>query len=98
MKLRPFKHVLGIVATIAILASCQQNKQSFILTGQLEGIQDGKAILTQGFEEGAEADSATITDGKFVFERNFSEPIQVVLTVEDHDLPLYFYAENAEMV
>ena len=96
MKIRPINYLFVILITFIAMAGCQQ-KQTFILTGQLEGITNGKAIMTQFTDDNQEPDTVIITDGKFVLEGNFPEPTHVELMVEDHDIPKYFYVENAVM-
>jgi len=96
MRHKTITQVLAIMIALAALAGCQQ-KQTFVLTGQLEGVTDGKVILEQFMNDNSEADTADIVDGAFVLEGNFPEPTQVMLMIEGRQMSLYFYAENAAM-
>jgi len=72
---------------------CQFKKENFILKGSIKGIPDGKAIhLSTGYirREAAdwtqEADSAIISDGKFLFKSSIAYPHGVRIYYDDKNI------------
>ncbi|OFY41555.1 MAG: hypothetical protein A2X18_06950 [Bacteroidetes bacterium GWF2_40_14] len=82
---------------IGALTACKNEPKSFSLTGTLEGITDGKAILMSIENRETPADTAIIENGKFAFKDTIAEPSLYYLMIEGKRSMTYFYAENAEM-
>ncbi len=97
MKFRSVDQAFALIVAIITMASCQPEQKKMVLSGTIDGITDGKVILTQFRADEQIPDTADIVDGSFVLEKHFAEPTQVSLMVEDKQIPIYFYAENAEM-
>lgn len=92
------RQLSGVLVILALTAACQQKAgTSFELTGKLEGITEGKAILTEISGDDQSADTIPIHKGEFSYKRELPGPIQVYLKIEDKDYPAYFYAENVSM-
>ena len=93
-----FRHLSLVLIVVALVAGCQpKTSSSFELQGKLEGITDGKAILTEIGGDEQKADTILIKNGEFKYKRTLEGPVQVYLTVVDKDYPAYFYAENLPM-
>jgi hypothetical protein len=106
MKSQKLTKILAVVLLIAAVAGCKQKSgTSFELKGKLQGITDGRAILSPVKEnneeemtgEGPKSDTVAIKNGEFVFTGDYPEPMQYTLFIEGKKYPKYFYIENAQM-
>lgn len=74
--------ILLILSIIICLSSCQ-DKTTYILKGNVEGIADGtKVYLYEDLTRTIITDSTTVKDNKFVFEGKMERPIMRTLKVE----------------
>jgi hypothetical protein len=97
MKINLLK-LLFVNAILAVcFAGCNQKPSGFSLKGKIQGITDGKAILSNTKGETQVSDTTLIKNGEFIFTGNIPEPGQYILSIEGKEFPKYFYAENAEM-
>ncbi len=82
---------------LAAFPACNTSKR-FELKGKLEGISEGKAILSGTRDDYDKSDTVLITNGEFLFTGNIPMPAEYMLTIEGKKgKPKYFYAENAKM-
>lgn len=97
---KPYSRFILVVLIIASFMSACNNapKAPFVLTGTLEGITDGKAILTNIENDEIVSDTALIKKGRFVFTGDITEPEMYALSVEGAESMTLFYAENSKMI
>lgn len=88
---------LTVIALILFaFAACKQEpKAVFVLNGTIEGISEGRIILTG--PKDFEPDTAIIENGTFTFTADIPEPAQYSLLLDGTYQRLAFYAENANM-
>jgi hypothetical protein len=95
-----------IVIFAGCFAGCQKKTSTtFELKGKLEGISDGRAILSPVSKSNSDeiateepkSDTVAIKNGEFVFTGDYPEPMQYKLNIEGKQYPKYFYIENAKM-
>jgi hypothetical protein len=96
MKSQKLTKILAAVLLIATVTGCKQKTGTFKLTGKLQGITEGKIILS-GTKENEFSDTAIIKNGEFVFTGDIPEPAEYKLEIPGKEFPTYFYAENAEI-
>lgn len=81
----------------AFTACNKASKSTFTLTGTLEGITEGKIILSASRNKEIKPDTASIENGKFIFTGNITEPAEYVLEIVGKEMKGYLYAENAKI-
>lgn len=87
--------VIGII--LSSLFSCQQDP-GYIVTGDLDGLTDGKVYLQQRKSgEYVKVDSAEILDGSFVMEGFVEYPEMYYLMVDGKRGAARFFLENSEI-
>ena len=92
------KIILGLIIFTSLFFTCNKSSEyPFTLTGTIEGITEGKAILTNLSLGGIIPDTAIIRNGKFVFKGNIPEPMGYGLSIKGYRGGTGFYAENAQM-
>lgn len=89
--------IVSLLVIASVIACNPKAGTSYELKGTLAGITTGKAIMAGTNSDVPFSDTATISNGTFVFKGVLPEPGQYYLTVEDKEYPVYFYAENARM-
>lgn len=98
--MRNLKQALAFMLILTAFFACNEAKvakTTFVMNGTLEGITDGKAILTTLSEEGNSQDTAIIKAGKFTFKDDFASPRQAYLQIEGTRAFAMIYVENAVM-
>lgn len=102
-----------LALTLMAITACKNNSRGgFELKGTLEGIKDGKIVLTPEISNSTDVgeipqdvpppDTTDIRNGEFVFTGDIPEPAMYSITIigregEDNMNMCYFYAENAKM-
>ncbi|WP_439183836.1 thioredoxin-like domain-containing protein [Carboxylicivirga taeanensis] len=94
-------HKLLLVLTCFALsfASCQEQKDTYSIEGQIKGYANGKAYLKK-FENNifVNIDTVEITDGHFQFEGKVKEPQLCRILVEGYKYPIkYFILEPGKL-
>lgn len=94
-----------VVVMCAFLQACESTSEpTFVLQGKLEGIENGKIVLTNTANRQIPPDTALIVNGEFTFTGNIAEPTRMNLMIAGIDplergrnAAILFYAENASM-
>ncbi len=99
MKTKFCSRFAAFILVVSTMTACNNNDSgnSFTLSGSLDGISEGKAILISVENRETPADTAIIENGKFVFTGNIPEPSQYYIAIAGKRNMKIFYAENCEM-
>ncbi|MCZ4695957.1 DUF4369 domain-containing protein [Ancylomarina euxinus] len=98
--MKNLKQALAFMLILSTFFACNEAKvakTTFVMNGTLEGITDGKIMLSTFSEEGSTQDSALIKEGKFIFKGDFSSPRQAYLQIEGTRAFKMIYVENEVM-
>lgn len=90
---------LSLAALLLAGCSGNQKKDSYVVTGELQGIPDSTLVELYPLSH-SKADpiaEAMVVDGKFQFSGKADEPIVVMLTVKDNYGTARFMLENADI-
>ncbi len=93
------RKVFVLVAAIAIMVSCTQQKKNYTVNIELDGLANGKVFI-QKREKGEtiKIDSTEAVDGKLTFTCSIDQPSYVALTMENGGRKyLPFFIENADI-
>ena len=87
------------VLTMAVVASCTDEKCGYTINGEISDVKDGIIYLKKYVEKSfVDVDSAVIFDGKFKFEGVVSEALAHGLTTQKESRrPLVFFLDNDAM-
>jgi hypothetical protein len=86
-----------LLLLLAVFTTRCNTPETFELRGKLEGISEGRIIMTGTKDNYDKSDTAAIQNGEFIFTGDIPQPAQYILSIEGKEYPCYFYAENAEM-
>ncbi len=97
--MRNLKQVLAFVLILTVFFACNEkvSKTTFVMNGTLEGITDGKAVLTSYADELGSQDTAIIKEGKFTFTGDYPSPVLAYVEVLGVRPKVKVYVENAVM-
>jgi len=98
--MRQFKLTLTFLLILTAFFACNKAKETkspFVLSGTLEGISDGKIMLSSYSEHGPKQDSAIIKEGKFVIKGDYPLPTKAYLQVAETRAFSMIYVENTKM-
>src|SRR6476646_9318878 len=85
---------------VSIIAIAQnKDKNSFVLEGMINGLQNGTALLQYQITGTQKTLAAEIKDGSFVFHAHLEDAQQVVLDFSHNDFygSISFFAENSDI-
>jgi len=88
---------VSLIALIAILFIACENKNTYTVTGTIEGGANGDMVYLQKNQMGDAFDSIKIEDGKFVFKGTQESPQVVYVTAPTQNLVLNFVLENGNI-
>lgn len=86
-----------LLLLLAVFTTRCNTSETFELRGKLEGISEGRIIMTGTKDNYDKSDTVAIQNGEFIFTGDIPQPAQYILSIEGKEYPCYFYAENAEM-
>ncbi|MGQ1888963.1 redoxin domain-containing protein [Thermophagus sp. OGC60D27] len=87
-----FLLVIGV-----LLASCGKNNQ-YTVSGTIDGVGDGTALLQKVGKTGAETiDSVQIADGKFQFTGSVENPELFLILINDNRMPVALFLEPGDI-
>ncbi|MFW5890030.1 MAG: redoxin domain-containing protein [Marinilabiliaceae bacterium] len=91
--------VAFLFAIALLLGSCGQKSDEYTVTGEIEGVDEGTAVLQKlESSSGPEAvDTSEIVDGKFSFSGKVDQPMFYLVYVNDDQNPVTFFLENADV-
>ncbi|MCL3778909.1 AhpC/TSA family protein [Prolixibacteraceae bacterium JC049] len=84
------RKLIILFAVLVVAVSCE--KSPFILKGTIDGMTEGKVILSK-YKGEAESDTAIIVDGKFEFKGDI-QPDQYTIAIEGKKAKALFFLEN----
>lgn len=93
------RKVAFLFAIVFLLGSCSQKSNEYTVTGELDGVDEGTAVL-QKLESSSgpvAVDTTEIVDGKFTFSGQIDQPTFHLVYVNDNQVPLTFFLENGEV-
>ncbi len=92
------KKVVFLFVIGALLASCGDGSNEYNISGEIEGVSEGDAILQKVESSGpVVVDSAKIVDGTFSFSGNVEHPELHLVYVNDNQAPVPFFLESGEI-
>ncbi len=97
--------IVVITLALTIFSACNSQKEkkteketAFVLTGTVEGLQDGNIYMYYSNEGEGVRDTAKISEGKFVFKGDMSEICRVYLQADEPNRFFQqFYGESGEI-
>jgi peroxiredoxin len=94
------KHMKPFILCIAVLSVCfsacrQEVRTNFVVTGYLAGLKDPYIYLERTVADSSMRDSAAVTNGKFEFKGQVSEPAMAYLATNERYVRLFL--ENADI-
>jgi len=90
------KKVAFLFVIVLLLVACAQQSNEFTISGTLEGVEDGTAVL-QKLESSSgpvTVDSTEIVDGEFTFSGQVDQPLFYLVYVNEKQVPVTFFLEN----
>ncbi|MGM0375233.1 MAG: redoxin domain-containing protein [Bacteroidota bacterium] len=93
------RKVAFLFAIALLLGSCGQKSDGYTVTGEIEGVDEGTAVL-QKLESSSgpvAVDTTEIVDGKFTFSGEVDQPMFHLVSVNDNEAPVTFFLENANI-
>ena len=93
------KKVAFLFVIFLMLGSCGQQSNEYTVTGEIEGVDEGTAVL-QKLESASgpvAVDTTEIVDGKFTFSGQVEKPIFHLVYVNDNQAPVTFFLENGNV-
>jgi len=86
-----------LLTGLVVLASCGKTDQ-YKVSGTVEGVTEGQAVLQKIEAQGPVAvDTAEIVDGAFTFTGSVEHPELHLIYVDDNQVPVAFFLENANI-
>ncbi|WP_025006812.1 TlpA disulfide reductase family protein [Marinilabilia salmonicolor] len=86
-----------LLTGLVVLASCGKTDQ-YKVSGTVEGVTEGQAVLQKIEAQGPAAiDTAEIIDGTFTFTGSVEHPELHLIYVDDNQVPVAFFLENANI-
>lgn len=86
-----------LLTGLVVLASCGKTDQ-YKVSGTVEGVSEGQAVLQKIEAQGPAAiDTAEIVDGAFIFEGSVEFPELHLIYIDDNQVPVAFFLENANI-
>lgn len=93
MKKFVFLFVLGV-----LVAACGSNTNEYNVTGTIEGVSEGQAVLQKIESTGPVAvDSTQILDGQFSFSGSVEYPELYLVFIDDNQMPVAFFLEQGNI-
>ena len=85
------KKIIALLLLAAILPSCKQDIQGYVIKGNVKGVEDGVVLMLYG-DRGLIAED-TVVAGKFEFrDTSQRETVKLKITSEDEGFPNIFYS------
>lgn len=86
-----------LLTGLVVLASCGKTDQ-YKVSGTVEGVTEGQAVLQKIEAQGpAAVDTVEIIDGAFTFTGSVEHPELHLIYVDDNQVPVAFFLENANI-
>lgn len=94
------RKILFLIASVALLVSCNKSDSEYVITGTIKGIADGKTVIMElqdSLGQLKSIDTAKIEKGKFTFKGVAKEPAMHLIQVETTQGKIPFILENGEI-
>ena len=94
------RKIVFLIASVALLVSCNKSDSEYVITGTIKGIPDGKTVIMElqdSLGQLKSIDTAKIEKGKFTFKGVAKEPAMHLIQVETTQGKIPFILENGEI-